>query len=46
MSTKKTVNSIQQSANTSTKDSKNAKNGYQNRDNASKNASENGIRNK
>ena len=46
MSKKKTVTSENQSAIASTQDSLGSQNGYQKRDNAGKNASENGTRNK
>lgn len=46
MSKKKTVTSENQSAISSTNDSLGAKNGYQKRGNAGKDAAENGTRNK
>ncbi|PRR78546.1 hypothetical protein CLLI_16300 [Clostridium liquoris] len=46
MSVKKTMKTINQSAETSTNNSRNAKNGYMNRGNSSKQYAENGTRNK
>ncbi|KAJ50127.1 hypothetical protein BD780_004234 [Clostridium tetanomorphum] len=46
MSVKKTMKTINQSAEASSNNSRNAKNGYMNRGNSSKQYAENGTRNK